>query len=72
MKKSNTEQKSDTPKTARTIDTSIVCIAVAVTVIISIVCIAFSDSVSVWLTSIFDYLTSKLGFTFIWLSLIHI
>jgi glycine betaine transporter len=66
MKKSNTEQKSDTPKATKTIDTSIVCIAVAVTVIISIVCIAFSDSVSVWLTSIFDYLTSKLGFTFIW------
>ena len=34
MKKNNAEQKSDTTKAGKTIDTSIVCIAVAVTVII--------------------------------------
>lgn len=64
MKIKNTERTDNMVKVGA-IDTSIVCITVIVTLAISITCIVFSDTVSVWLSSVFSYLSAKLGFAFI-------
>ena len=71
MKKRKTEQFK-TSKTGGTMDTSIVVVAVIVTLAISITCIIFSDSISAWLSSIFQYLSSKLGFAFVWFAILVI
>lgn len=72
MKRNKTEEELRASKAVHVMDKSIVFIAVAVTLAISIICIVFSDTISVWLSSAFNYLSNKLGFTFIWFSILVI